>query len=191
VLIDRLRETHPAVIEGLIPGLLPLGTVHRVLQRLLAESVSIRDLATILEVLADAAPVTRDPAALTEHARAALADAVCRPYLAQDGTLQVLLLSPATETRLMEAIGRTDGEDGLAPGLAPTLLEAVGQAMQQAPPFDNKPVLLCASALRRHVRRLTERALPHLGVLSFVELPPSLTVKAMGTVEMSHAAQAV
>jgi flagellar biosynthesis protein FlhA len=190
-LIDRLRETHPAVVEGLVPGLLALGAVHRVLQRLLAEGVSIRDLPTILEVLADAATVTKDPALLTEHARAALADAVCQPYLAQDGSLQVLLLSPGAESRLLETLGRADADEGLAPGLGPSLLDAIGRTMEAAPPFDNKPVLLCASALRRHLRRLTERTLPHLGVLSFAEIPPTLTVKAMGAVDPSHAAQAV
>jgi flagellar biosynthesis protein FlhA len=190
-LLDQLRSTHAAVIEGLIPGLLPLGVVHRVLQRLLAESVSIRDLPTILETLGDTAPLTRDPALLSEHARAALADSVCQPYVSADGTLRVLLLSPATEGRLTEAVPRGEGEDGLDPRLGQPLLDAVGRAIETAPPLDARPVLLCPATLRRHIRRLTERKLPHLGVMSYAEIPAHLSVRALGAVEMTDAPQAV
>jgi flagellar biosynthesis protein FlhA len=189
-LVTRVRETHPAVVEGLVPALLPLGTVHRVLQRLLAESVSIRDLPIILEVLADLAPMTKDPAVLAEHARAALAESVTRPYVGADGVLRVLMLAPDTERLLTERLARLEGDDG-GGDLAQPLIDGVARAMRAAPPFDAKPVLLVPSPLRRHVRRLTERALPHLVVLSYVELPPDVTVRAMAAVEVLGAAQTV
>ena len=190
VLLNRVRETHPAVVEGLVPALLPLGTVHRVLQRLLQESVSIRDLPIILEVLADLAPMTKDPAILAEHARAALPDAVSRPHVGADGVMRVLMLAPDTERLFTERLARLEGEDG-GGDLAQPLVDGVARAMQSAPPFDGKPVLLTPSPLRRHVRRLTERALPHLVVLSYVELPPDVSVRAVAAVEVLGAAQTV
>jgi flagellar biosynthesis protein FlhA len=190
-LLNQIKETHPAIVDGLVPALLPLGTVHRVLQRLLGEGVSIRDLPVVLEVLADMAPATKEPGILAEHARAALADTVCRPYLGGDGVLRVLLLGPAMEGTLTEGLAPVDGEEALNPRLAQPLLEAVARAIESAPPFDSRPVLLTPSPLRRHVRRLTERTLPHLGVLSFAELPPNVNVRAVATVEVVGAAQAV
>jgi flagellar biosynthesis protein FlhA len=190
-LLDQLKETHPSVVEGLVPGLLTLGVVHRVLQRLLAEGVPVRDLPTVLEVLADVAPSTKDPAVLAEHARAAQAEAVCRPYLGRDGSLRVLLLGPDTEARLTEALAAGGGEAALDPRLAQPIAAAIARALERAAPFDTRPVLLCPSPLRRHIRHLTERSLPHLGVLSYAEVPPQLSVASAGTVEIDHATQAV
>ena len=191
-LLNRLRETHPAIVDTLVPAILPIGTVHRVLQRLLAEGVSVRDLPRILETLADIGTGSKDVGLLAEHARAALADAVCRPYFAADGTLRVLVLGTAAEATLLDGLARTpEGEETLAPRLAQPLLEAIARTVEGAPPFESRPVLLCPSSLRRHVRRLTERTLPHLAVLSYAELPPHVEVRAVGTVEQVLAAQAV
>jgi flagellar biosynthesis protein FlhA len=189
-LVNKVRESHPAVVEGLVPALLPLGTVHRVLQRLLSEGVSIRDLPIVLEVLADLAPTTKDPGILAEHARAALPDAVCRPHVGADNTLRVLMLSPAFERTVVERLGALEGEEG-GGELAQPLVDGIVRAMQVAPPGDGRPVLLCPAPLRRHLRRLTERALPHLVVLSYVELPPDISVRAVATVEDARAAQTV
>ena len=166
-LVNKVRETHPAVVEGLVPTLLPLGTVHRVLQRLLGEGVSIRDLPIVLEVLADLAPGTKDPSLLAEHVRAALPDAVCRPHVGADNTLRVLMLSGDLERVLTERLARLEGDEG-GGELAQPLVDAIARAMQTTPTGDGRPVLLCPAALRHHVRRLTERALPHLVVLSYV-----------------------
>jgi flagellar biosynthesis protein FlhA len=189
-LVNKVRETHPAVVEGLVPTLLPLGTVHRVLQRLLGEGVSIRDLPIVLEVLADLAPMTKDPSILAEHARAALPDAVCRPHVGADNTLRVLMLSSDFERTLTARLAPLEGDDG-GGELAQPLVDAITRAMQTAAPGEAHPVLLCAAPLRRHVRRLTERSLPHLVVLSYVELPPDVSVRAVATVEDLRAAQTV
>jgi len=189
-LLDKLRETHPSVVDGLVPNVLTLGVVHRVLQRLLGEGVSIRNLPTTLEVLADCSAATRDPDALAEHVRANLPDAVCRPYLAPDGALRALLLSPDAERQLRER-AEAEGEDALAAQESKALLEGIARALEGAAPVDSKPVLLCPVVLRRRVRRLTGRALPHLGVLSYAELPPHLNVQTLGTVDMRHAPQMV
>ena len=189
-LVNKVRETHPAVVEGLVPALLPLGTVHRVLQRLLAEGVSIRDLPIVLEVLADLAPMTKEPSILAEHVRAALPDSVCRPHVGADNTLRVLMLSPDFERVLTERLGGLEGDEG-GGDLAQPVVDGIARAMQTAPPGDGRPVLLVPATLRRHLRRLTERALPHLVVLSYVELPPDVSVRAVATVEDSRAAQTV
>jgi flagellar biosynthesis protein FlhA len=189
-LVNKVRDTHPAVVEGLVPALLPLGTVHRVLQRLLAEGVSIRDLPIVFEVLADLAPMTKDAGILAEHVRAALPDAVCRPHVGADNTLRVLMLSPEFERTLAARLGALEGDEG-GGELAQPLVDGIARAMQTAAPGDGRPIMLCPAPLRRHVRRLTERALPHLVVLSYVELPPDISVRAVATVEDLRAAQTV
>jgi flagellar biosynthesis protein FlhA len=190
VLLDKLKESHPSVVDGFL-AVLPLGVAHRVLQRLLGEGVSIRNLPAVLEVLADTGGVTRDPGVLAEHVRAALGEAVCRPFVGSDGSLRALLLSPDAERQLRDRLSEVEGEEGLSPRDSQALIEGVARALENAPPIDSKPVLLCPSPLRRHIRRLTERSLPHLGVLSYAELPASLNVQTLGTVDVRHAPQMV
>jgi flagellar biosynthesis protein FlhA len=165
--------------------------VHRVLQRLLAEGVSIRNLPAILEVLGDVGAATRDAGLLAEHVRPALADTICRPYLGPDGGLRALLLSPDAEQQLRAGLAEIGGEESLAPRDSQSLLDGIARALESGLSFDSKPVLLCPAALRRHVRRITERPLPHLGVLSYAELSPHVNVQTLGTVELRHAPQMV
>jgi flagellar biosynthesis protein FlhA len=188
ILVDQVKGSQPAVVEGLIPNLLPLGTVQKVLQNLLSESVSIRDLPQILEVLADYAPHTKDPAALTEYVRAILAKTVCRPHLSQEQTLRVLVLSPQSESALTELL---EGEGGnVDVRAAQQIIEAVATAIAEAP-LDGRPVLLVSPSVRPHLRRLTERPFPHLAVLSYNEVPSQVTVQSIGTVEFANVYQAV
>jgi len=187
-LLDHLKPTHPSVVEALVPQLLPLGTVQRVLQHLLAEGVSIRDLALILEVLTDAAPATKDSILLTEYVRQALGRALCRTLTAADGVLKVFTLSPALEQRLVDALA--DGDQGrylaLEPRMAQRVIENLAATIGKGAP-DCTPVVLCAPAIRPHLRRLTERYLPHLAVLSYNEIGPDVTLKALAMVESPDA----
>ncbi len=187
-LLDHLKPTHPSVVEALVPQLLPLGSVQKVLQHLLAEGVSIRDLATILEALADAAPTTKDPILLTEYVRQALGRTICRGLASGDGVLKVFTLSSALEHLLASAI--TEGDQGrylaLEPRAAQRVIEGMAAAVGKTPP-DGTPVILCAPNIRPHLRRLTERYLPHLAVVSYNEIGPEVTLKALAMVEIPDA----
>ena len=109
-MLDALKRTHPAVVEEVVPGKLSLGTVHRVLQRLLRERVPIRDLVTILEALGDAADSTKDPVMLTEHVRRALSDAIARGHLDEQGLLPAITLGPRLEQSLSALLSPRQGQ---------------------------------------------------------------------------------
>jgi flagellar biosynthesis protein FlhA len=191
-LIDVLKPSHPSVVESLVPALLPLGTVQKVLQNLLAEGVSIRDLALILEVMADAAPSTKDPVVLTEFARQALGRTICRSLAAADGTLKVFTLSPGLEQILADAVAEGDQGRYLAldPRTAQRVIESIAQTVGKAS-LEGTPVILCSPAVRPHLRRLTERYLPHLAMLSYNEIGSDVTLKAVAMVEAADAVAAV
>jgi flagellar biosynthesis protein FlhA len=180
-------------VEGLVPALLPLGAVHKVLQLLLAEEVSIRDLPTILESLGDAAPQTKDPALLAEWTRAGIAASVVQPYLTGGTTLGPLVLRPSAERLLRDGFQRHDGGGGslaLDPGATRAFIEAVAQAIERRGAVPGRPCLLTPQDLRPHVRRLLGRPFPHLGVLSFAEVPGSITLTSSLPVEVANAHQA-
>jgi flagellar biosynthesis protein FlhA len=190
-LLEAVRAVSPACVEGLVPGLVPLGAVHKVLQLLLAEEVSIRDLPTILEAVADGAQHSKDPQVLAEWARAAIPSSVVRPYLGEDGGLEPLVLRAGAERLLRQGLQRGDGGPVLAldPASSRSIVDAVAQALGRRRPSGARPALLCPQDLRAQLRRLLEPALPHLGVLSFAEIPRSVSVSSSIPVEVtSHAA---
>jgi flagellar biosynthesis protein FlhA len=192
-LLDGVRAAQPACLEGLVPALLPLGAVHKVLQLLLAEEVSVRDLPTILEALADAAPQTKDPTVLVEFARSAIAASVVQPYLTEGSHLEPLVLRPSCERLLRDALQRGDGGMGtlaLDPAGTRLFIEAVAEAIERRGARPGRPCLIAPQDLRPHVRRLVARTFPHLGVLSFAEIPGSVTLSSSLSVEVSNAYQA-
>jgi flagellar biosynthesis protein FlhA len=179
-LVNNLKTEHGAVVDELIPGVLSLGEVQKVLQNLLRERITIRDLVTILETLADHARQTRDPDALTEYVRQALARAISAQYRGMDGLVHVITLSPRVEQALTEALKQTEAGTMIAmePARAQRLLERVAAEMEKVAGMGHPPVLLCSARLRLAVRRLTERVLPNLVVLSFSEIAPGVDVQA-------------
>ncbi len=181
-LVEVLRSQAPAVVEELVPGLLSLGGVQKVLQNLLREQVSVRDLRTILEALADHAPRTQDPEILTEYARAALGRAISTPYLDEEGRLRVIVLDHRLEDTLADAVTRTDRGSflSLEPRTAQTVLRSLGEAAEEVSRTHRTPVVLTPPAIRLPLRKLTERSLPGLVVLSHDEVDgPLRTLKVV------------
>jgi flagellar biosynthesis protein FlhA len=183
-LINNLKQEHAAVVEELIPSVLSLGEVQKVLQNLLRERITIRDLVTILETLADHARQMRDPDALTEYVRQALARAISAQYKGLDGVIHVITLSPRVEQLLTEALKQTEHGTMIAmePNRAQHLLQRLAAEMEKLATMGHPPVLLCSARLRLAVRRLTERVLANLVVLSFSEIASGVDVQAEGMV---------
>jgi flagellar biosynthesis protein FlhA len=186
-LLDKFKETNPKVIEELIPNLLTLGKVQRVLQNLLKEQISIRDLRTILEQLADFAPTTQDTDVLTEFVRQALARPITKQYQASDGTLSVMTLDRGIESIIEGSIQKTETASFLAlePGVAEKLLARLKTSMESiAPKLESPPVLLASPSIRLHLRRFTERFLPDLVILSHSEVTPSVQIRTLDVVSI-------
>lgn len=187
-LLARVRQTHPSLVEELVPVVMSAGDVQKVLQNLLREKVSIRNIEAILETLADAGRATKDPAQLTEAVRQRLGHVICQGLAGASSALHVLTLDPATESRLLQNVQSARREGGAAAGfvLEPKAVERfLLQLMQQADRMMKSnllPVLLCSPELRRHLRVLSERTLPHLRVLSMAEIPQVIELKSFGTV---------
>lgn len=182
-LLDSLAESHPKLVEELVPKILSLGEVQRVLQQLLRERVSIRDLAAVLEALVEAAVQNRALPHLVEAARQALGRRVIQPLLDQEGTLRVMTLEPSLEEELMTLVSPEAGARLLTPGgntpvlrrLTDSLNRLIGPASASA-----RPVLLCASPARYHVKRWLEPVLPMLTVIAPAEIPPEVPVRSAG-----------
>jgi len=186
-LLDSLNESHPKLVEELVPKLLTLGEVQRVLEQLLRERVSIRDLGAILEALVEMAPVNKSPVALVEAARQAIARRLVRPLLDGDGQLPVLLLDPGLEEEILATLAPETAQRLLAAGgghgapvvrrLADSVRQLIGSASAAAP-----PVLLCPGSARYHVKRWLESVLPRLAVIAASEIPPEIRLRPVGTV---------
>jgi flagellar biosynthesis protein FlhA len=183
-LVDALREGNAAVVEEVVPDKLGIGEVQRVLQALLREGVSIRDLGTILEAIGDRAAFTRDPSQLAEHARLALSRQIMSGYVDAERTLQAITLDPHVEQDMAESLTHTGDGELLAfdPDRAFQLVSSLSQRVEELASGGRRPVLVCSSRLRRHVRRLVEQRLPQLPVLAYNEIVPGIRVEAAGVV---------
>jgi flagellar biosynthesis protein FlhA len=182
-LLDRLAESYPKLVEELVPKLLSLGEVHKVLQQLLREQVSIRDLSTILEALLDAGAVSKSPVLLVEAARQALGRALVQPLLAENGNLRVVTLDSSIEEELSRAFSSpasTTAVAGLQPSLVRRILEGLRRLAGEQVTVAS-PVLLCSSPARFHLKRLLEPFIPKLVVLAPGEIPAVVSVQSLGT----------
>jgi flagellar biosynthesis protein FlhA len=181
-LIDRLSDSHPKLADELIPKLLSLGEVQKILQQLLREQVSIRDLGTILETLVDAASFNKNPIALVEAARHALGRTLIRPLLNDKGELRVVTLDPAIEEECTRGsnlpatpTSSTPQQLSLARRVLDSLRINFGKEIAAAP-----PILLCSSPGRYYLRRLLEPFIPRIVVISPGEIPPLTPVQSVG-----------
>ena len=183
-LLDSLKEHNAAVVDEVVPDLLSVGELQRVLQALLREGVSIRDLGAIVEASGDRARVTRDPELLAEYARQALGRTIVSPYLDAERTLRAITLDPHLEQEVSDAIAQTPDGEYLAmdPTRAQALVHQLSNHVEQAVTRGRRPVLICSSRVRRHLRRLCEQALPQLSVCAYNEIAPGIGVETIGVV---------
>ena len=185
-LIDNLGKTYPKLIEELVPHVLNLGTIMRVLQNLLREGVSIRDLRSILETMADYANMTQDSDIFTEYVRHALSRSISSAYTADDGTMSVMTMDRKVEETIQSAIQHRERGSFLAldPKIAQKILDTLNNLIT-ANTSGMQPVLLVQPQVRPHVRRLTERYFPNLAVLSHNEITSQVRIQSIGTVTIN------
>jgi flagellar biosynthesis protein FlhA len=188
-LLDNLKKQYPKAVEELVPNLLPLGAVQKVLQNLLGERISIRDLLTIVETLADCALLTKDTDLLTEYVRNKLSRSFISPHIGQDGYLRLITLSQDVEDILLKGIQKTEHGSYLSiePGIADSIIVSIKKEAEKAMSKNIQPILLTSPLIRRHLRKMIEYFIPSLMVLSQSELLADIGFKTIGKVTVSHA----
>ncbi|MBN3033180.1 MAG: FHIPEP family type III secretion protein [Candidatus Saganbacteria bacterium] len=185
-LIELVKNTNAAIVRELIPDLLSLGQVHKVLQLLVRERVSIRDLSTILERLADYAHLSRDINILAEYVRQSLARQICEAYSDKSGVITVVTIDPSLEETMIGAIHQSEYGSFLAidPGVGEKVLVQISGHLQNFKRLKLKPVILCSPRLRPHFKRFIERSFPDLAVLSYNEIVPQVKVQSIGMISI-------
>jgi len=179
ILLDNLKTTHPAVVNELIPAQLTVGHVQRILQNLLAEGISIRNLAGILEKVSDYASLTKNPDELSEHARRALGNQIAKPFQSDNGGLRAITIDPRLEQQLAQGLRQSPTEVALVvePKMARHIMEILSKLVQQMLSAGQPPVVICAPPLRLPFRRFFETTFSDLAVLSYSEVPPRVQIQ--------------
>jgi flagellar biosynthesis protein FlhA len=188
-LLDTLKDTHPKVVEELIPNLLPLGGVVKVLQNLLREQIPIRDLLAILETLADWAPVIKDLDILTERVRQVLARTITKTHLNPEGKIVAITLGHSIESAISGALQQTDQGSFLSldPPVAQQIMNNLARSLEKMASTDDPPVVMCSAQVRHHFKMLADRFLPHLTVLSYDEILSNIEIQSIDMLELTHA----
>ena len=188
-LLDNLALQQPKLVDELVPNLLSPGIVQKVMQNLIREGVSIRDLQTICETLADFGSLTKDPDILTEYIRQALSRTITRPYETEDHKFPVLSLQQSLEEKLTRGLQKSDHGSFLSldPGFLQQFIQVTSNEVKRVVSMGHHPVLLCSPAIRRHLRKLLERFLPDLAVISHSELSNSLEIRSVGIIRIDYA----
>jgi len=183
-IINFVKEQNSAVVDELIPDLMSLGDIQKVLANLLREQVSIRDMVTILETLADYAKMTRDTDVLTEYVRQALKRSISRQYADENNRIKVITLDPSLEEKLRDSVQQSDFGSYLAldPDIAQHMIDKVAAQNENLQHRGLSMVILCAPVLRIYFKRLVDRFIPNLVVLSYNEIEPDINVEVMGMV---------
>ena len=186
-LIDNVKETAPVLVDELIPGLLSIGDVQKVLQKLLREKVSIRNLPSILEALADHAVYTKDPDVLTEYVRQAMSRQITLQYTEPGQPLRVLTAGPGLEKAISERIQQSEQGSYLAmePEMTQRIYQAMSSEVSKMVNSGQQPIILTSPAVRMYLRQLLDRMMPDVPVLSYSELEPHVEVQSVGMVNIS------
>jgi flagellar biosynthesis protein FlhA len=185
-LLDNVKNSYPAIVEELVPKQLSLGEVQKVLANLLREGVSIRDMVTILETLADYAPVTRDTDMLTEYVRQALGRAISRAFITPENS-DVITIDPQLEQMIMDSVQKTEVGSYLTiePSVINKIINNLVKHVEKIVQLGKQPVVLASPVVRLYFKRLTEQSIPGLVVLSYNELDPGMEINSVGMVSVS------
>ena len=188
-LLDNLSKPYPKAVEELVPNLLSLGIVQKVLQNLLQEQISIKDMLTIVETLADYAPLTKDPELLTEYVRHKLSRSIISPYIGEDGVLELITMAQDVEDLLLKGIQKTEHGSYLSldPKVANPIITSIKKEAEKAMAKNVQPILMTSPAIRRHLKKMVEYFIPSLMVLSQSELLSDIRFKSIGEVSLDYA----
>ena len=183
VLVDNIRQSYPVIVDELIPKLMGVGEIQKVLANLLKEGVSIRDMVTILETLADHAAVTHDTDLLTEYVRQALGRAISKKFFTESKS-NVLTLDPKLEQIIMDSVQKTETGSYLTlePNMTNTILGNLSKQVQKLLQLGQQPVVLASPVVRLYFKRLADQMIPGLIVLSYNELDPGLEIQSIGVI---------
>ncbi|MBU5293280.1 flagellar biosynthesis protein FlhA [Anaerosalibacter bizertensis] len=185
LLIDNVKEDYPAVVEELVPNILSIGDVQKVLSNLLREQISIRDMVTILETLADYGSITKDIDLLTEYVRQKLSGYITNKYV-ENNQLKVITLDSGVEELIMNSISKNETGSYLSiePNIAQKILNNTLKSVQSLTSIGEQPIILTAPIVRLYFKRLTEQITRDLVVLSYNEIEPSIEVQSLGMVKL-------
>lgn len=184
-LLDNIKQNYPVIIEELIPKLMTVGEIQKVLANLLKEGVSIRDMVTILETLADYAPVTHDTDMLTEYVRQALGRAISKKFFMEQNS-SVITLDPKLEQVIIDSLQKTETGSYLTlePNMTNTILGSLSKQVQKLVQLGQQPIVLASPVVRLYFKKLADQAIPGLIVLSYNELDPNLEIQSVGVVSV-------
>ncbi|MFF2089026.1 flagellar biosynthesis protein FlhA [Paenibacillus sp. NPDC058174] len=185
-LVDNVRETYPALIDELIPSILSIGELQKVLAKLLREKVSIRDLVTIFESLADQGNYTKDPDILTEYVRQALSRQITQQFSSTGDTLKVITVGPALEKKIAESVQQSDQGSYIAldPIATQQIYSKLNEQVTRQIQSGQQPVVLTSPTIRMYLRQIVERTMQDVPVLSYSELEPNIEVQSVGVVNL-------
>ena len=185
-LIDNVRTNYPAIVEELVPKVMALGEIQKVLANLLKENVSIRDMVTILETLADYAPITHDADMLTEYVRQGLGRAISRRFIIGNKT-SVITIDPQLEQKIIDSVQRTEYGSyvSMEPNESQAIINNLYKQVQNFTSTGQQPIVVASPGVRLYFKRLTEQVLPELIVLSYNELDPNIEIQSVGMVSTS------
>ncbi|QMV40154.1 flagellar biosynthesis protein FlhA [Cohnella cholangitidis] len=183
-LVESVKETYPALVDELIPSILGVGDVQKVLSKLLKEKISIRDLVTIFETLADYGKYTKDPEVLTEYVRQSLSRQITQQYATSSEPLKVITVSPAVEKKIADAVQQSDQGSYLAmdPASSQVIYQRLTEQVNRLVQSGQQPIILTSPTIRMYLRQLLERSLQDIPVISYSELEPSIEVQSVGVV---------
>lgn len=184
--LENFKEENPKIVSDLVPDIMPLGTVLKVLQSLLREGVSVRDLRSILETLAEFGTGTKDPEALTEYVRQSLYRTITERIKGSQGDVPLFTLDRGLEEAVARSIISTDhgSQLNLDPKVTQTILASLNEKIEEATSQGEKMVVLCSPVIRRHFKKLTEKFIPNMIVVSHNELSPEVNIRSLGTVRL-------